>query len=486
MQNMTGGFQLTKKKLIVLVSCIGMLLILAPVLSSCTGGGTTTPTATTPTPTTTATSIVEKELTYNFLNPKGTPASGTAPQRIAFTGTLLAAQTFFEATTNVASLGNAPIAQWTDGLPIAVPTEQKVKEMLTGTSHKSTEKMAAYSKDSSGKWVKSSTSASFAPSGWQATVEQVAINAVMAGCKPEYLPAVLAMASVGLNYKAGTSPTGYVQIVAGPYSKEVGFNAGQGAMNPGNPPSMTIGRAYELMLVNLGGAIAGSTNTNLGNAFNRANLCYAEDTEALPTGWIGMNLDVGFASTESAIMLCQAGTSLMSTFAPSSFRATNSGAGGIAEKLGVVGKPGFYNIIEYLMQWSLMTDLGPNSVPGAYAGAIGPQGPLTFTMHPDVALSLKDFGFNSKMSFYNWVYDRTVMNLSDFKKNGWYNVLTNNGAAIEPTSGKAYNTLADTYKIHIYGAAKDQLAIVSCSPGDETIQTFSGGRGIPICIDNWK
>ena len=174
----------------------------------------------------------------------------------------------------MASYGNAPIAQWTDGLPIIIPTEAKVKEILTGTSHQATEKMAAYSKDSTGKWVKSSTPATFAPSGNTATVEQVATNAVMAGCRPEYLPAVLAMASVGLNYKAGTSSIGYVQIVAGPYAKEIGMNAGQGAMNPGNPPNMTIGRAFTLMMINLGGAIAGSTNTNLGNTLSRAELCY--------------------------------------------------------------------------------------------------------------------------------------------------------------------------------------------------------------------
>ena len=428
---------------------------------------------------------VEQELTYNFLNPKGIPATGSAPQRIAFKGTLLAAHDFFQTSSPVPSLGNAVIAQWTDGLPIIVPTEAKVKEMITGTSHKATEKLAPYSKDSSGKWVQSKTAATFAPGNGTATVEQVATNAVMAGCKPEYLPAVLAMASVGLDWEAGGGPNGYVQILSGPYSKSIGMNAGQGAMNGGNPPSMTIGRAFQLMVVNLGGALAGSTNTNIGHLFNRADLCYAEDNEALPTGWVGMNEDVGFAKTESAIALTQSNSVLLTTFAPSSFRGLNSGTGGIANKLGLVGKPGIYNFVEYLMQWSIMPDLGPGDKKGVYAGVVGPQGPLTFTMHPDMAASLQKFGFKSKMDFYNWVYDRTQMAMSDFKKNGYYDVITKNGTAIEKSSGKAYSSLAADYKVHIYGEAAEQMLIVSIYPGDETCEIWTGGRGTPVCIDNW-
>lgn len=368
MQNKKGDFQLSNKKLIVLAATF--ISLLALLLSSCTTPTTTTNTPTStpttsptvspsPTPTTTGPAqVVEAELTYNFLNPKGIPATGSAPQRIAFTGTLLAAQDFFGTTTDTASLGGASIAQWTDGLPITVPTEAKVKEALTGTTHKATETIAPYAKDASGKWVESSTPTKFAPGGGTATVEQVATNAVMAGCKPEYLPVVLAMASAGLNYKSGGGPNGYAQIVSGPYSKAIGMNAGQGAMNAGNPPNMTIGRAYELMLLNLGGAIPGSTNTNIGSIMNRGDLCYAEDTEALPAGWVGMNQDAGFAATETAIMLTQTNSVLLTTFAPSSFRGLNSGTGGIANKLGVVGKPGTYNFIEYLMEWSIMPNLG--------------------------------------------------------------------------------------------------------------------------------
>jgi len=325
----------------------------------------------------------------------------------------------------------------------------------------------------------------FQPSGWRATVEKVAINGVMAGGKPEYLPAMLAMMSGGPNYRNNTDPVGYYQLASGPYCKEVGFNAGQGAMNPGNPPSMTIGRTFQLCLINLGGALPGSTNTNLGNPINRAVFCLSEDSDAVPAGWVGMNEDVGFAKTESVIMLCQVTTVMSQNHAPSSFRSLNSGEGGMSRTLGVEGKPGFYNYLEYSMYWQIMPGETTGGKPTTAPGLILPGG-LTFLMHPDMALSLVNFGFKTTQQFYQWVYDRTVTPMSVYKTYGWYDVLTNNGTAIEPTSGKAYNTLADDYKVHVMGQAKDMLKIITNFPGDENTYIYAGGRGITRSIDAWR
>jgi len=321
--------------------------------------------------------------------------------------------------------------------------------------------------------------------GWQATVEQVAVNAVMAGAMPEYLPAILAMMSGGPNYSASSWPIGYYQIMSGPYAKEIGVNAGQGSMNPGNPPSMTIGRAFQLCLINLGGATVGSTNTNLGNPINRAELCFAEDNEALPQGWVGMNQDVGFKADESVIMLCQITTGRGGNFAPSSFRALNSGQGGIARRLGVEGTPGYYNFIEYVMQTLIMRNTTSGGTPTTAPGLFLPA-PLVFVIHPDMALSLFNTGFKTKAEFYQWVYDRTVTPLSEFKKYGWYDEITNSGTAIEPTSGKPYNELSNDYSVHVMGKAEEQLVIITNFPGDESIQVYSPGRGLSRCIDPWR
>jgi len=154
--------------------------------------------------------VAQTDRSYTCLSPRNTPGE----PRIAFTGTIPDAHDFYQQTVAVESLRGALIAQWTDGLPIIVPTEEKVIEMLTGTSHSKTEVLSVYTKSGS-QWVAGTPSA-FAPSGNTATVEQVAVNAVMAGAKPEYLPAILAMMSGGPNYVNEAGPIGYYQIMGGP------------------------------------------------------------------------------------------------------------------------------------------------------------------------------------------------------------------------------------------------------------------------------
>ena len=107
-------------------------------------------------------------------------------------------------------------------------------------------------------------------------------------------------------------------------------------------------------------------------------------------------------------------------------------------------------------------------------------------MCPDCAKSLYNFGFKTKAEFYKWVYDRTVVPLADYQKYGWFDVQTNNGTAIEPTSGKSYNQLDPTYKVHVGGTADQQLAFISIYPGDEFLEVFSDSRGISRCIDPWR
>jgi hypothetical protein len=130
---------------------------------------------------------------------KGTYVPPPDP-RITFEGTLDDAQEFFGATTPAPNCGNCPTARFTDGLPIIIPTEEKVKQMLTGTSHQPSE-MIKYqlNRSSSNTTGVKGMDVVFIDQkyGWKATVEKVAVNAVMAGCKPQYLPVVLAMAVAG-------------------------------------------------------------------------------------------------------------------------------------------------------------------------------------------------------------------------------------------------------------------------------------------------
>ena len=119
--------------------------------------------------------------------------------------------------------------EWTDGLPIVLPTEERVKEMLTGTSHDP--------KDHVGRMQASSPH-----EAWSYNVEQVAVNAVMAGAKPEHLPVILALASTG-EPSLYTSTTSFARMVVvnGPIRNEINMNSGIGALGPFNHE---IGRAH--------------------------------------------------------------------------------------------------------------------------------------------------------------------------------------------------------------------------------------------------
>lgn len=132
---------------------------------------------------------------------------------------------------------------WSDGLPVVPPTEARVLRMLEGTTRSPDEIVATIPPDLA-----------------DVTVEQVAINAVMAGCKPEYLPVVLAAVSAACTDEfnihgllATTYFSGPVIVVNGPIAGRIGMNAAHNAFGQGNRANLTIGRALQLVIRNLGG-----------------------------------------------------------------------------------------------------------------------------------------------------------------------------------------------------------------------------------------
>ena len=136
-------------------------------------------------------------------------------KRIIFEGTMDEAEAFFHQTEFVPHPVNAQIAKYTDGLPVRVPTEERVAEMLKGTSHRPDEVLAFQTEREDrpkGDPVR------FHPMNRTATVEKVAACAVMAGCKPEHLPAVLAIAESGC-YIASTQLSASGCAVSGPMPK---------------------------------------------------------------------------------------------------------------------------------------------------------------------------------------------------------------------------------------------------------------------------
>ena len=178
---------------------------------------------------------------------------------------------------------------WTDGLPIVLPTEKRVAAMLKGTSHKPEEII--------GKMRPTETQ-----EDWEYTVEKVAVNAVMAGAKPEYFPVILALAASQMTaLHSSTSSFAAMAVVNGPIRKEIGMNSGVGALGPFNHANATIGRAYGLLSRNLGGgAIPGETYLgSQGNPLNYSSVCFAENEEKNP--WEPFHVQKGFKPEESVV-----------------------------------------------------------------------------------------------------------------------------------------------------------------------------------------
>ena len=178
---------------------------------------------------------------------------------------------------------------WSDGLPLVPPTEERVMRMLSGTARDPQEIVGLIPPD-------------LAP----ATVEKIAINAVMAGCKPEYLPVVLAAVEAVLDEKfamhgvlATTMYVGPVVVVNGPVRRQIGMNARGNALGQGNRANATIGRALQLVIRNIGGGRPQEVDrATLGNP-GKYTYCFAEDEEG--SSWEPLACDFGVASGVSAV-----------------------------------------------------------------------------------------------------------------------------------------------------------------------------------------
>ena len=176
---------------------------------------------------------------------------------------------------------------WTDGLPVVAPTRERVDAMLGGCdAHESLGEIP--------------------PAMGVATLERVAACAVLAGCRPEYFPVVLAAVRAALEpaFNLGgqavtTQPAGQLVIVNGPVREAIGLNGGMGALGPGWRANMTIGRALRLVISLTGGGYPGRLDrSTLGNP-GKVGLCVAEDEEASP--WEPLHVERGFAAERSVV-----------------------------------------------------------------------------------------------------------------------------------------------------------------------------------------
>ncbi|NKB60144.1 MAG: thioredoxin [Alphaproteobacteria bacterium] len=214
---------------------------------------------------------------------------------------------------------------WSDGLPVVPPTEVRVVRMLAGTTRAPDEVIGHVP-----------------PNLVECTVEKVAINAVMAGCKPEYLPVVLAAVEAALipefcmhGMLCTTHFVGPMVIVNGPIAKSIGMNSGGNALGQGNRANGTIGRALQLVIRNVGGGVPGGIDrATLGNP-GKYTYCFAED-ESDPH-WEPLAVERGVSPGASAVTL-YGGEGLLGSFDQLS-RTPESLTRSLALSLRAVGHP---------------------------------------------------------------------------------------------------------------------------------------------------
>jgi hypothetical protein len=161
---------------------------------------------------------------------------------------------------------------FTDGLPVVPPTEERVLRMLEGTTRAPDEVVAVVP-----------------PDLVEVTVEKIAINAVMAGCRPEYLPwviaAVEAICTDEFNIHgvlATTMPVGPVIVCNGPGTRAIGMNAAGNALGQGNRANLTIGRAVQLVVRNVGGGRPGEVDRATHGNPGKISFCFAELEDGSP------------------------------------------------------------------------------------------------------------------------------------------------------------------------------------------------------------
>lgn len=182
---------------------------------------------------------------------------------------------------------------WTDGLPVVPPTPERILRMLSGTTRSPDEIVGTVP-----------------PDLIDCTVEKVAINAVMAGCKPEYMPVLLAALEAALNPNftlhgilCSTCFTAPLIIVNGPIAERIGMNSGMNVLGQGNRANATIGRALNLIVRNVGGGRPGEIDRSTFGAPSKYTFCFAED-ESDPE-WEPLAVSRGIPEGRSAVTLFQ-------------------------------------------------------------------------------------------------------------------------------------------------------------------------------------
>jgi hypothetical protein len=324
--------------------------------------------------------------------------------------------------------------RWTDFLPIVLPTEERVEAMLRGTSRRPDEVVGR---------LRPTAYREF----WECTVEKVAVNAVMAGARPEYLPVILAMVASGQTARSSsTTSFSTVAIVNGPIRRELDMNAGIGAMGPYDLANATIGRAYGLASQNLqGGSVPGETYMGSQGNPLAYSFAFPENEEQSP--WEPFHVGHGFEPEQSTVSL-------------------------------------------FLGGWYTIFGNGPRDTWEEWfrrsLSACEPYLPPILALDPLVARGLVERGFDTKQKLIDWCADNSLLPAGEYWDSIWMQTLLRPLAVsgVEPYASRF--AAAPDELVTMFTA--DQISVVVV--GGETQPTWKmiGGmlQGHIASIDDWR
>ncbi len=261
--------------------------------------------------------VIVDAVVRNLTADPGPAEAGTEPEPASLTD-VVCAGSFAEVNRRFVE------REWSDGLPIVPPTVEVVRAFLRFTDRDESEALGVLLPDSR-----------------QATVWSVAVNGVMAGCRPEHLPVLLAIAEAmadpgyGLEHSGDTTSAEMLVILSGPLVKTLGFNCGQGATRDGVLANTTVGRFTRLFQRNVAGFLLGQTDKGTFGTTWRVVL--AEDAEALARmEWPSLAEERGVAPGESAVTVGRYTTQALigSAFAADPARLLDYLADGLVKHIG--------------------------------------------------------------------------------------------------------------------------------------------------------
>ncbi len=322
---------------------------------------------------------------------------------------------------------------WTDFMPITLPTEARVEAMLKGTSHPADEVVGR---------LRPTAFREF----WEFTVEKVAVNAVMAGARPQYFPVILALASSGISARSSsTNSFATISVVNGPIRNEIGMNSGIGAMGPYNHANATIGRAFGLLSQNLqGGSVPGDTYMgSLGNWYAYTAVL-PEAEERSP--WQPLHVQKGFKPTDSIATVFFGGWYTHAGYGP---RAT--------------WKEKMRHTLAAVEQYS----------------------PPLVVIDPIAARGFVDLGFDTKEKLIGWCADNALLTAREYWDNQWIQYLMRPRAVagVEPYASRLHAKPDELIKIF----EPSEINIVVA--GGETQgawKMISGSLRAKVSIDAWR